>query len=125
MRTLVALIFFVLCLTAPPHVTAQSSSPSGKPQMTPAPGTAPTEAIRSSSPERITAYTLPPERYEKAHHISRLYFRYLLISFFYGLAVLWLILRFKIGSRYRGWAVMVSSRRFVQALVFVPMLLLT
>ena len=39
--------------------------------------------------------------------------------------MLWLILRLKIGSRYRTWAERFSTRSFLQALIFAPCLLLT
>jgi Zn-dependent protease with chaperone function len=48
-----------------------------------------------------------------------------LTGFFYGLVVLWLVLRWKLASRYRDWAERFSTRRFLQALVFAPLLLLT
>ena len=81
--------------------------------------------IQQVPAQRINAYTLTPERYQKAHDLGRIHFRYLLISFGYGLVVLWLILRLRIGSRYRSWAERISSRRFVQAVIFSPLLVLT
>jgi Zn-dependent protease with chaperone function len=119
----------LLCLTPSPTLTAQSPSASGTAQPAPAPTNTPsssaTAAAQQASPERITRYTLPPERYQKAHDIGRIYFRYLLISFLYGLVLLWLLLQFKIAVKYRTWAVSVSTRRIVQVLIFVPALLLT
>jgi Zn-dependent protease with chaperone function len=73
----------------------------------------------------VTAYTLPPELYRKAHDRRRIHFRLELVNFFYGLFALWLILRLKLGARYRDWAVRASSWPFVQACVFAPLLLLT
>jgi STE24 endopeptidase len=73
----------------------------------------------------ITAYTLPPDLYKKAHDRNRIRFHLNLIGFAYGLVVLWLILRWKLAARYRDWAEGSSSRRFVQGLVFSPLLLLT
>lgn len=77
------------------------------------------------SGKTITAYTLPPELYQKAHERNRIHFRLALIGFVYGLAVLWLILRWKMAAKYRDWAERASTRRFVQSLVFCPLLLLT
>lgn len=73
----------------------------------------------------ITAYTLPAGLYQKAHERNRIHFHLALISFVYGLAVLWLILRWKMAAKYRDWAERASSGRFVQSLVFCPLLLLT
>src|SRR5580704_1426643 len=79
----------------------------------------------TASAKTITAYTLPPDLYRKAHDRSRINFHLALIGFAYGLAVLWLILRWKLAAKYRDWAEHSSSRRFVQSLVFCPLLLLT
>jgi Zn-dependent protease with chaperone function len=73
----------------------------------------------------VTAYILPPQLYQKAHNLGRIHFRFQLISFVYGLFVLWLILRWKLAPKYRDWAERFSSKRFLQAVVFSPLLLLT
>ncbi|MGA3210266.1 MAG: M48 family metallopeptidase [Terriglobales bacterium] len=75
--------------------------------------------------QRVTAYTLSPGRYQKARNLAQIHFRFRLIGFAYGLFVLWLILRLKVATRYRSWSERVSRRRFLQALVFSPLLLLT
>jgi STE24 endopeptidase len=82
-------------------------------------------ALDVQTSRKITAYTLPPELDKKARDRSRINFRLALIGFVYGLFVLWLILRWKLGAKYRDWAEKFSSRRFLQALVFSPLLLLT
>ena len=74
---------------------------------------------------KVTAYTLPPELYKKARDRSRILFRLSLIGFVYGLVVLWLILRWKLSAKYRDWAEHSSSRRFLQALIFSPLLVIT
>jgi STE24 endopeptidase len=79
----------------------------------------------TTAEKKITAYTLPPDRYKKAHDRSRIHFHLALIGFVYGLVVLWLILRWKLAAKYRDWAERSSSRRFIQSLVFSPLLLLT
>jgi STE24 endopeptidase len=78
----------------------------------------------SAAPEmrKITAYTLPPDLYKKAHARSRINFRLALIGFIYGLVVLWLILRWRIGTKYRDWAEGLFRNRFLQAAVFAPLL---
>jgi STE24 endopeptidase len=80
---------------------------------------------QSATSSKVTAYTLPPEIHKKAHERSRIYFRFYLISFIYGLAVLWAILRLRLAPKYRDWAETSSSWAFVQSLVYAPLLLLT
>jgi STE24 endopeptidase len=92
-----------------------SSSPPSSPEVTSPP------VVQ----QKVTAYTLPPGRYKKARDLSRIHFRYALISFVYGLLALWLILRWKLGATYRTWVEKTSARRFLQALIFSPLLILT
>ncbi|MGA7917834.1 MAG: M48 family metallopeptidase, partial [Candidatus Acidiferrales bacterium] len=78
------------------------------------------------TPEKeVTAYTLPPELYRKARDLGRFRFRFALIDFFYGVFVLWVILRWKYGPKFRDWAESASRNRFVQAAIFAPLLILT
>ena len=75
--------------------------------------------------KKVTAYTLPPETYKKARDLSRIHFRFALISFVYGLFVLWLILQLRLAPKYRDWAEKLSSKHWLQAAVFVPLFILT
>jgi len=86
---------------------------------------APATTIQAAPEPKVTAYTLPPGLYKKARDLGRIRFRFRLISFLYGLVVLWLILIWKVAPKYRDWAERFSSRRFLQSVVFSPLLLLT
>src|ERR1035437_7552156 len=82
--------------------------------------------VRPPEPQgKVTAYTLPPDLYKKAKALSRIHFLFNLISFFYGLFVLWLVLHWKLAAKYCDWAEKLSSNRFCQAFVFTPPLILT
>jgi STE24 endopeptidase len=108
------------------------ASPSGSfanaqetpPVNTPASGVI-TAASVPENEKRVTSYTLPPAQYEKAVDLGRFHFRFNLIGFFYGLFVLWIILRFRLTPKYRDWAEKTSRNSFVQALIFAPPFLLT
>ena len=89
------------------------------------PPATPAQATSASPPQRIAVYSLPPERYKKAHELTRAFFHVNLFSFFYGAAVLLLILRCRLAPNYRDWAESVSRNRFLQALAFAPLLILT
>jgi STE24 endopeptidase len=73
----------------------------------------------------VTAYTLPKDAYAKTERLSKIRLAFILIGTIYGLIVLWLILRLKLAPTYRDWAERASSNRFVQVLVFAPLLVLT
>jgi STE24 endopeptidase len=117
---------FVLCpaLVAQPAPASTSSSGRQQPAGSSALPT-PSTTTQPATQPKVTAYTLSPELYRKAHNLGRIHFRFRLISFVYGLVVLWLILRWKLAPKYRDWAERFSSKRFLQSVVFSPLLLLT
>jgi len=117
-----AVAVLALCL-----MTAQAQSAlrnSSTTQQSPSNAAADTQAATVQS-TRVTAYTLPPDLYKKAHDRSRIRLHLALIGSVYGVLVLWLILHWKLGPKFRNWAETFSRRRFLQASVFVPLLLLT
>ncbi len=73
----------------------------------------------------ITEYRLPPDKLARAealYHTGTVMF---VVGTIYGIAVLTILLMFGISARFRDIAERISTRRFVQAIVFVPLLLLT
>jgi Zn-dependent protease with chaperone function len=84
-------------------------------------------AAAASSPESrlVTAYQLPPDKQEKAERLYRIRITLYIVSLVVGIAIPVLLLQLRVGPRYRDLAARVSRRRIVQALVFVPLLLLT
>jgi Zn-dependent protease with chaperone function len=97
------------------NAQTQSSSSS---EQSPSPGS-------STDKQQVKKYTLPPEKYEKAVAYSRTQYALHFIGVAYSLLVLLAILSVRIAPIFRDWAERVSHRRFVQAIVFVPLLLLT
>ena len=86
----------------------------------------PTEEGPSSvtNQQTVKSYSLPPEKYEKAISYSRAQYRLHFIGTAYSFLILLFILSRRIAPAFRDWAERVSSRRFIQAFVFVPLLLL-
>jgi Zn-dependent protease with chaperone function len=120
-------LFLAITLGAPissaqaPSTTAspQQSNPTGD---TSGPANS---AVQTPPAKKITEYTLPPDLYRKARNRSRIGFASRIIGFFYGLLVLWFILSRKLSTKFSDWAEKVSRHRFVQALLFTPLLVLT
>ncbi len=75
--------------------------------------------------QSVKSYSLSPEKYEKAVAYSRTQYRLHFAGVAYSLLLLLIILSLRIAPAFRDWAERVSRRRFVQAIVFVPLLLLT
>jgi Zn-dependent protease with chaperone function len=109
--------FLVLSLVGMAAVSqAQVSAPTHLESLPPAPQPAPQAQVRT--------YTLPPEKLAKA--IDYGFARSLLhfVGFAYGVAVLAGVLAWRVAPRFRDWARAASRRRFVQAYIFVPLLVL-
>jgi Zn-dependent protease with chaperone function len=92
---------------------AQSSPPAAS---SPAAGT--------QQPQSTPQYSLPPDKLKKAIDYAQARYWLHFIGSLWGAAVLLIILVFGLGAKFRDWAEAVSKRRFVQALVFVPLLVL-
>jgi Zn-dependent protease with chaperone function len=85
-----------------------------------------TPAIDAKSPEQAKTeqYTLSHDRYEKAVAYSRAGYTLYFVSYILGGLFLFLILRLGIAAKFRDIAENASQRRWVQGLVFVPLLLI-
>jgi STE24 endopeptidase len=86
-----------------------------------------TQSAPSAAPQQIKGgeYTLSHERYEKAVTYSRASYTMYFVSVGLNVLALLVFLRLGIAARFRDWAESVSDKRWVQALVFVPLLVLT
>ncbi len=73
----------------------------------------------------IKPYTLSPEKSRQAVAFNRARNRLYFGGFAYGMLVYLLLLRGRLGPKYRDWAERLSSRQLVQAFVYAPLLLLT
>src|SRR5579862_6162834 len=120
--------FFVICILSLWFAAfAKASVP---PQTSSATTQSPT-AAQLSTPEseasqqnRTEQYTLSRERYEKAIAYSRAGYTLYFVSSFLGLLVVFLILRLGVAAKLRDIAESVSDKRWLQCLIFVPLLLL-
>lgn len=89
-----------------------------------APASASTSATRASgTTRRVGEYSLPPELLKKANTLGNLRFAFRIFNFIYLLFVMWFLLKSRLSSRFRDWADSVSRFRFVQALIYTPLLL--
>jgi STE24 endopeptidase len=125
-----ALLFCTLILFfATQRVLANSQTPS--PNQNNTTQTSASQSVSSEIPPpppttteqtRTEQYTLSHERYEKAVAYSRAEYTLYFVSYFLGGLFLFLILRLGIAARLRDMAESASQRRWVQGLVFVPLL---
>lgn len=106
-------LLFILILLLPATIRAQSETRS------------PAQTSIAASRNQVTHYTLPPERYEKAVKYARARYRLYFGGVAYGLLALLIVITLQWGAKFREAAERISPRRFVQALAFTPLLVLT
>ncbi|HLY92176.1 MAG TPA: M48 family metallopeptidase [Candidatus Angelobacter sp.] len=98
--------------------------PKGAAGQTAAASPSPAVEQKAQAPQ-TTEYTLPPDKLAKSKALYQLGGKLRIIDTVYGLLVLLGLLYFGIAAKYRDWAEKVSSKRLVQAVIFVPLLMLT
>jgi len=126
-RVVPAVTLLVFCVIALMAARAQSPAADSA-QVQPASSGAPGTTMPTTQPQsgaKVTAYTLPPDLYTKAHDLNRIRFRLALLGFVYAIVVLWVILRWKLAPTYRNWSERLSSKSFLQSAMFSPLFLLT
>ncbi len=72
----------------------------------------------------ITEYRLPPDKLEKSQALYRTGVTMNLFATVYGIALLVVLLSLRVSARIRDFAERVSKRRFVQVIIFAPLLLI-
>jgi STE24 endopeptidase len=107
-----------------PSAHLQTPAAQGSPQQAGSSQTSPSE---SKTPEQTKTeqYTLSHERQAKAVAYSRAGYTLYFVSYFLGGLFLFLILRLGWAAKFRDIAENVSDRRWIQGLIFVPLLFLT
>jgi Zn-dependent protease with chaperone function len=118
MKLLGSLLLLVFCFAVVPQkVIAQAA---------PAPAASHAAPVAQSAPATETLeYKLPPDKLAKAKALYDLRGKLRIIDTAYSLIVLLAILSLGIAAKYRDIAETGSKYRFIQALIFVPMLMLT
>jgi STE24 endopeptidase len=106
-------------LTNPANSTAPASAASGS-----AAGAAESKTAEPTQ-NTIVEYAPPPAEYARAKAYSNAKYRHTFIGAFYGFLVLLVVLRWRVAPAFRGLAEGVSSNRFVQLIIFAPLILLT
>jgi Zn-dependent protease with chaperone function len=75
--------------------------------------------------EQTHQYSLPPDKLKQAIEYSHAGYWLHFGGEIYGIAVLLLVLKWGVAPKFRDWAEARSRHRFVQALIFVPLIALT
>ncbi len=119
------LTFFLAAASLLPQIVF-AQSPAATPPAGPESLSTPTTPSLAAKPSSAPAtYTLTPEQREKAIAYARARYRLHFFAFFWSVFVLILIIRARLGPRFRDRAESISRRRFWQAAIFVPLLVVT
>jgi len=117
-RFRILLCFAALVLFAAPFFLPAARAAQQSPNSTSA------ASSTSAPPQPIQGFALSPEQYRRAKEYSaQKYFHYF-AGAAWGLVALVLLLVLPVGPRCRDWVERISSRRFVQGLLYAPLLLL-
>jgi len=114
MKLLVSLVLLVLCFSFVSQKTLAQT-----------PDVSSLSVTAQPSATVTTEYKLPPDKLAKAKALYDLRGKLLIIDTFYGFILLLAILYLGVAAKFRHWAERASKHRFVQALIFVPLLLVT
>lgn len=114
--TLFSILIFAAAAPSPARpLRAVQQSPVSAASPAPAP----------AAEKRVTAYTLPPELYKKAHNFGQIRFWGESVTIFYSILVLLLVLKWRLAPKYRDWAEKRASVRILQATIFAPLIVFT
>lgn len=115
MKLLCSLSLLVLFLAlALQHTLAQTAIAAPSPAL-----------VQTTAATQTTQYTLPPDKLAKAKALYDLRGKLRIIDTLYGLLILVGLLSFGIAAKYRDIAEAAGRNRFVQALIFVALFLIT
>jgi STE24 endopeptidase len=104
------------------HLISQSAS---APTAAQAPSPQPATPPQAAPTRTVTAYTLPPDQAAKSHRLGLIAFWGQIAILLYTIAVVLLILRRGWAARFRDFAERFTKSRFLQAMLFAPLMLLT
>jgi STE24 endopeptidase len=122
---LLLLCFASACQAAEASAPANSAMPAQNSSQSGSASSSTSQQSSSRTQTETEQYTLSRERYEKAVSYSRVGYTLYFVSYFLGALVLLLILRLGVAVKFRDLAESVSDRKWIQCLVFVPLLILT
>jgi Zn-dependent protease with chaperone function len=109
-------LFWVFCLAVLLAGMVSAPLAAQNPASPATPATSASAAPATAAPQQ--AYTLPPDKLARAIAISRIRNILNLAGSIWGIVFVWLLLAFGAWSRIEKWVQRISSRRWVQGIVF-------
>jgi STE24 endopeptidase len=119
------IIVVLFCVFAIALSHAQSNAATSTPSPTAAAPSAPTTVAPDSAQAPILEYSPPPAQFARAKAYAQSHYTHFFVNALYGFLVLLFVLRWRIAPKFRDLAERVSKNRFVQLIIFAPLILLT
>ncbi len=118
-----AFLYFlsILLLAAPTRFAAAQAADPAQPASSPSPQQAQTAPPQPRSEQ---AYSLPPDKLEKAKTLNKIRLALDILGTFWGLAVLWWLLASRAAARLARWTERKTPRRWIQGTLFFAAFLL-
>jgi Zn-dependent protease with chaperone function len=110
------LILYVMVALAAAFAVAQAAP--ATPIQSPA-----SQTVQQPRELKVTEYSLPPDKLAKAEALYETRTVLYLFGMVFGIVVLWALLKLRVAPAFRDLAERAGKNRFVQALVFVPLLM--
>ena len=111
--------WLVLCTIVALSSTFTTAQIAAAPQTT-----APAEVQTHPQELKVTEYRLPPDKLAKAKALYKTSTVLYLAGLVFGIVILWVLLKLRVGPALRDLAERFSRNRFLQTLLFVPLLTL-
>ena len=125
MRSVLYFASILVCFSLPLRLCAAAEPESPAPTSVEAQAAAAPLSAAIAPIVPIAEYSLPPDKLEKSAALYRTGVILFVLGTLYGIGVLALVLGLRISARFRDLAERTSPRRFIQAIIFVPLLVLT
>jgi STE24 endopeptidase len=117
-------VLLVLGLAIGAFLAGVSPANAGQASASPPPETSSTADVEAAAKRSTETYQLPPERYQKAVSLARKEYTLYFVAVAWGILVLVVLLQTGVVARLRDIAESASPKRIIQALIFVPALML-
>ncbi len=119
LRSVLVLVLTASALSVGPRVAKAGQGSTTAPARTSS-----TDEIKAEAKASTSTYQLPPERYQKAVSLARKEYALYFVAAAWGILVLLALLQGGVVARLRDVAESASAKRSIQALIFVPALMI-
>src|SRR5580704_17403215 len=116
-RAASCLVLYAIVALSPAFASAQTAAATQRQS------SAQSQTVQQPQELKVTEYSLPPDKLAKAEALYTTRTMLYLFGMGFGIVILWILLKLLVAPALRDLAERASKNSFVQALVFVPLLM--